>query len=217
MKNWRELPPAEIERRSMEIIAQELGDTALQPQELLVLKRVIHTTADFSYKENLFFSPDAVEKGIAALMTQANILTDTNMAKSGINSRALEQLGCKSHCFMADEGVAAEAISRKITRAAVSMEKAAALDSPLIIAVGNAPTALLRLYEMIEQGEILPSLIIAAPVGFVNVIESKQQIEKSGVPIICARGRRGGSTVAAAICNALLYQAVKIKNARSSG
>ncbi len=211
MNDWRTLAPQEIERRSMEMIESELGDVKAEGIERMVLKRVIHTTADFSYAENLFFSPDAAEKGIEALLSGADIITDTNMAKSGINRSALKKLGCETHCFMADEAVAAQAAARSITRAAVSMEHAAAIKKPLIIAVGNAPTALLRLAELIEEGKIEPKLIIAAPVGFVNVVESKQVIEKCGVPVICARGRRGGSTVAVAICNALLYEAVNRK------
>ena len=195
----------------MEIIESELGPTQLKGTELEVLKRIIHTTADFSYADNLFFSENAAETGVQVLLSGADIVTDTNMARVGINSGALNSLGCKSYCFMADEKVAAEAASRGITRAAVSMEKAASLPGPLIIAVGNAPTALLRLNELMAEGKISPQLVIAAPVGFVNVVESKQAIEKSGVPVICARGRRGGSTVAAAICNALLYRALKEK------
>lgn len=209
MSDWRSLAPKDIERRSMEIIESELGEVAFEGVERIVLKRVIHTTADFSYAENLYFSPNAAEKGIEALLNGADIVTDTNMAKSGINKAALNKLGIQAHCFMADEKVADEAALRSITRAAVSMEHAATMEKPLIIAVGNAPTALLRLAELIEENKIVPKLIIAAPVGFVNVVESKRVIERCGVPVICARGRKGGSTVAAAICNALLYEALK--------
>ena len=211
MSNWRTLPPEDIERRSFELITQELGQTAHSPEELLVLKRVIHTTADFDYAKTLYFSDNVVAKGITALLNGAHILTDTNMAKAGVSKPSLAKLGGDVHCFMADAVVAQEARSQGITRAAVSMERAATLPQPLIIAVGNAPTALLRLDELIREGAIVPALIIAVPVGFVNVVESKQIIEAGQIPCIVARGRRGGSTVAAAICNALLYEAVRQK------
>lgn len=211
MSNWRELAPADIERRSFEIITQELGETSFSPEELLVLKRVIHTTADFEYAKTLCFSQKAVEQGIVALLNGAHILTDTNMGRAGVNKAALSKLGGDVHCFMADEQVAQQAKTQGITRAAVSMERAAELPQPLIVAVGNAPTALLRLDELMREGKIAPALIIAAPVGFVNVVESKQVIEDGSTPCIVARGRRGGSTVAAAICNALLYEAARRK------
>ena len=210
--DWRKLAPKDIERRSMEIIESELGEVPFEGIERIVLKRVIHTTADFGYAENLFFSPDAAQKGIEALIGGADIVTDTNMAKSGINKAALAKLGCRVHCFMADERVAEKAAELGVTRVSVSMEAAAEIDKPLIIAVGNAPTALLRLAELINEKRIEPKLIIAAPVGFVNVVESKRIIEGCGVPVICARGRKGGSSVAAAICNALAYEAVKLKD-----
>ena len=209
MTDWKSIPPPEIERRSFEIITEELGETNLSPVELLVLKRVIHTTADFKYAKMLYFSDNAAERTIALLMQGAHILTDTNMAKAGVNKTALAKLGGDVHCFMADEQVAQQAKARGITRAAVSMEKIAELPRPLIVAVGNAPTALLRLHELMAEGISAPDLIIAVPVGFVNVVESKQVIEAGSTPCIVARGRRGGSTVAAAICNALLYEAVR--------
>ncbi|MFV0497902.1 MAG: precorrin-8X methylmutase [Candidatus Fimivivens sp.] len=209
MKDWRAWPPAEIERRSFEIITQELGKTDFSPVQLAVLKRVIHTTADFEYAKTLHFSENAAEHAVALLMQGAHILTDTNMAKAGVNKAALAKLGGDSHCFMADQQVAQQAQVRGITRAAVSMEQISTLPHPLIVAVGNAPTALLRLHELIVEGAAAPDLIIAAPVGFVNVVESKQVIETGVIPCIVTRGRRGGSTVAAAICNALLYEAVR--------
>lgn len=209
MTDWRTLPPAEIERRSFEIITKELGETDFSPLELPVLKRVIHTTADFGYAKTLYFSENAAEIGIGLVLRGAHILTDTNMAKSGINKAALERLGGEAHCFMADAQVAQQAAAQGITRAAVSMERIVALPRPLIVAVGNAPTALLRLSELIAEGVPVPDLIIAAPVGFVNVVESKQVIEEGAIPCIVTRGRRGGSTVAAAICNALLYEALR--------
>ena len=199
--------PADIEARSMELIAQELGERVFPAEQLPVVKRVIHTTADFEYADNLVFSPGAVEKGIAAMKAGCTIVTDTQMAWSGVNKRVLEKLGGSARCFMSDPDVAREAKERGITRAAVSMERCARLTGPLILALGNAPTALVRACELIDQGKLAPALVIGAPVGFVNVVESKQLLETVDVPQIVARGRKGGSNVAAAICNALLYMA----------
>ena len=198
--------PAEIEARSMEIIQSELGDRTFPAEVLPVVKRVIHTTADFDYADNLVFSPGAVERGIAAIKAGCTIVTDTQMAKAGINKTILGRLGGQVHCFMSDADVAAEAQRRGITRAIVSMEKAAALQKPCIFAIGNAPTALIELDTLIRDGKLHPALVIGVPVGFVNVVESKNLILRSGVPYIVAQGRKGGSNVAAAICNALLYQ-----------
>lgn len=188
------------------MISQELDGTAIPPQQLPIVKRVIHTTADFDYAANLYFSADAVQAGLSALRQGAQIVTDTRMAQAGINKAALAKLGGETHCFMADADIAAAARELGMTRAALSMEKACALPQPLIVAVGNAPTALLRLAELIAEGRIAPALIIGVPVGFVNVVESKDILLESGLPCIVARGRKGGSTVAAAICNALLYE-----------
>lgn len=197
--------PAEIERRSFEIIEEELG-RELDPVQKPIIKRVIHTTADFSYVDTLCFSDGAVEAGLAALREGCDIVTDTNMGKSGINKTRLAQYGGEVHCFMADEDVAKEAKSRGTTRAVISMEKSATIGKDVIYAIGNAPTALIRLYELIVEGRIHPKLIIGVPVGFVNVVEAKELIMTADVPYIVARGRKGGSNVAAAICNALLYQ-----------
>ena len=199
--------PAEIEARSMEIIQLELGDRTFPAEVLPVVKRVIHTTADFDYADNLVFSPGAVEQGIAAIKGGCTIVTDTQMARSGINKRVLEKFGGEAVCFMSDPDVAAEARERGVTRATVSMERAARLDRPLILALGNAPTALVRACELLEEGAMKPALIIGAPVGFVNVVESKELLLTQDVPHIVARGRKGGSNVAAAICNAMLYLA----------
>ena len=198
--------PAEIEKRSFEIITELLGDTVLDPVQEPVIKRVIHTTADFSYVESLTFSQQAVETGIAALKAGCDIVTDTQMARSGINKTILGRLGGHVHCFMSDPDVAAEAKQRGVTRAMVSMERAAQLDKPCIFAIGNAPTALICLHDLIQAGKLHPALVIGVPVGFVNVVESKEMILRCPVPSIVARGRKGGSNVAAAICNALLYQ-----------
>lgn len=197
--------PDEIEQRSMEIIEQEMPAGDWTPEELAVVKRCIHTSADFDYASNLYFSPDAVKHGRDALKKGAVIITDTSMAAAGINKKALSRLGGLVRCFMTEESVALEAKNRGVTRAAVSMEKAASLKGPLIFAIGNAPTALIRLCELIEEGKVLPDLVIATPVGFVNVVESKELVCAAKVPHIVAKGRKGGSNIAAAVCNALLY------------
>lgn len=199
--------PAEIEARSMEIIGEELGDRVFPADQLPVIKRAIHTSADFDYADNLVFSPGAVAAGIAAIKGGCTIVTDTQMAFSGVNKKVLEKFGGKAVCFMSDPDVAAEAKERGETRATVSMERAARLEGPLVLAIGNAPTALVRACELMEEGKLAPALVIGAPVGFVNVVESKELLLTMNVPHIVARGRKGGSNIAAAICNALLYQA----------
>ena len=200
------IQPMDIEQRSFEIITELLGQRRLDPENELVIKRVIHTTADFEYADSLAFSEHAVQKGLDALRAGCDIVTDTQMAKAGINKTALTRLGGQVHCFISDPDVAREAKDRGITRAAVSMERAARLKKPCIFAIGNAPTALLTLRTLLDEGRVSPALIIGVPVGFVNVVESKEQILTAGAPYIVARGRKGGSNVAAAICNALLYQ-----------
>ena len=203
--------PADIEKRSFEIISEELAELGVQldPEHELVIKRVIHTSADFDYADALSFSPHATSVGVDALRGGCSIVTDTKMAASGINKRVLGKFGGQVHNFMSDADVAAEAKERGCTRAAVCMERAAALEAPLVYAIGNAPTALVRIYEMLQAGEMAvpPALIVGVPVGFVNVVESKELIRSLDVPYIVARGRKGGSNVAAAICNALLYLA----------
>lgn len=204
-----QIKPMDIEKRSFEIITELLGERKLDPENELVIKRVIHTSADFDYADNLVFSPHAVQKGIEALRGGCDIVTDTQMAKAGINKTILGKLGGEVHCFMSDPDVAAEAKERGITRAIVSMERAAKLSKPCIFAIGNAPTALISLHEQIQARTLHPALIVGVPVGFVNVVESKELILDSEVPYIVARGRKGGSNVAAAICNALLYQIMR--------
>ena len=199
--------PMDIEKRSFQIITEELGDTPLTPGTELVVKRCIHTSADFDYARNLCFSPNAVEKAMEAIKQGACIVTDTQMAKAGINKKALQKFGGEVYCFMSDEEVAEIARKNGTTRATASMDKAAALQKPLIFAIGNAPTALVRLYELIEDGKLQPELIIGVPVGFVNVVQSKELIMQADVPYIVAKGRKGGSNIAACICNALLYMA----------
>ena len=203
------IKPMDIEKRSFEIITELLGERKLDPENELVIKRAIHTTADFDYADNLVFSPHAVTRGIEALKAGCDIVTDTQMAKSGISKATLAKLGGEVHCFMSDPDVAAEAKARGVTRALVCMEKAAKLDKPCIFAIGNAPTALIRIRELLDAGELKPALVIGVPVGFVNVVESTELIIEADVPHIVARGRKGGSNVAAAIVNALLYQILR--------
>lgn len=207
------LLPEEIERRSFEIISKELRERGivLPARQEMVTKRVIHTTADFEYAHSLCYSENAVETAQRLLLSGADIVTDTNMALAGINKSALARLGGSAHCFMADQEVACLARERKTTRAAVSMEKASELPGPLIFAVGNAPTALIRLYEMMQEGRFRPDFVIGVPVGFVNVEAAKELILETDVPYIVNRGRKGGSNVAAAICNALLYGLTRAK------
>ena len=197
--------PADIEKRSFEIIRQELG-RELDPETEPVILRVIHTTADFSFADTMFFSAGVMDRLRDAIRSGADIVTDTQMAKAGINKRKLASFGGEVHCFMSDEDVAKEASLRGVTRAMVSMEKAAALKKRMIFVIGNAPTALIRIRELWESGQLDPVAVIGAPVGFVNVEYSKEIILDSGMPCIIPRGRRGGSNVAAAIVNAVLYQ-----------
>ncbi len=198
--------PMDIERRSFEIITEELGYEL--PEDLApIIKRCIHTSADFDYAKNLCFSENVVEKALKAIKNGACIVTDTQMAKSGVNKKALAKYGGEAFCFISDEDVAEIAKKNGSTRATASMDKAAAMDRPLIFAIGNAPTALVRLYELIEENKLRPELIIGVPVGFVNVVQSKELIMETDVPYIVAKGRKGGSNIAACICNALLYMA----------
>lgn len=199
--------PEDIEKRSLEIITQELGSRVLDPETAPVIKRAIHATADFDYAEALSFSSNAVGIAVEALLRGAHIVTDTQMALSGVNKRLLQAFGGEAHCFMSDAEVGETARQRKVTRASICMERAAELKEPLLLAIGNAPTALVRLYELMQEGRIAPVLIIGAPVGFVNVVEAKELIMSAGAPYIVARGRKGGSGVAAAITNALLLMA----------
>ncbi|MEG0692643.1 MAG: precorrin-8X methylmutase, partial [Oscillospiraceae bacterium] len=189
------------------MITELLGDKKLDPQNEKIIKRAIHTSADFEYADSLYFSENVTDILITAIKNGADIVTDTQMAKSGINKTCLAKFGGEVHCFMSDDDVATEAKEREVTRAIVSMEKACRLKNPVIFAIGNAPTALIRLKELMEENKLSPVGIIGVPVGFVNVVESKEQIITTDVPCIVARGRKGGSNIAAAICNALLYMA----------
>lgn len=228
LEELEQVLPGDIEKRSFEIITEELGERTFDPLEEPIIKRCIHTSADFDYADQLYFSPGAVKIGIEAIKKGARIVTDTNMGKAGVNKTALGKFGGEVLCFMADEDVAEAAKREGTTRAVASVKKAAALkaagtaeatgkpmeerekrkqedERPLILVVGNAPTALIEAYELIQKGRFAPDLVIGVPVGFVNVIPAKERIMQAGVPCIVARGRKGGSNIAAAICNALIY------------
>ena len=210
MKEILKIAPSEIEKKSFEIITEELGDRQPDQDKAPIVKRVIHTTADFDYADNLYFSPGVIEAAKEALKGGACIYTDTQMAKAGINKNALKKLGGRVECFISDEDVDAAAKENGSTRAAAAVDKAAGeaarAGNDLIYAVGNAPTALIRLRELMDEGKVSPKLVIAVPVGFVNVVQAKELIIESGCPCIAARGRKGGSNVAACIVNALLYE-----------
>ena len=214
--------PADIERTSISIITRELDELGLTPppETAAVVKRVIHTTADFDYAKNLRFTPGAVQAAVRALQRDAVIVTDTNMALAGISRPGLAKLGCEAVCYMADPAVAEAAKQAGTTRAVAAMHRAAREHPGAILAVGNAPTALLTIAEEIEAG-LRPALVIGVPVGFVNVVESKETLfavcEQHGVPAIAAMGRKGGSNVAAAICNALVYSAAEMLDPSARG
>lgn len=210
MKTIEHLQPMEIEKRSFEIISQELvaKNIVLPPEQDLITKRVIHTSADFDYVDTLKYSKGSVEKAKKLIANGADIVTDTNMALSGINKKLLGKFGGQVHCFMADDTVARLAKERKTTRAAVSMEFASKIEKPVIFAIGNAPTALIQLYEMMQKDIYKPAFIIGVPVGFVNVEAAKELIMETDVPYIVNKGRKGGSNIAAAICNAIIYSLV---------
>ncbi|MBQ6993788.1 MAG: precorrin-8X methylmutase [Lachnospiraceae bacterium] len=211
MKTIEFVLPEEIEKRSFAIISEELQqrNIVLPKEEEMVTKRVIHTSADFEYADTLMYSENAVTIAKELLRQGADIVTDTNMALAGINKKILARLGGQAHCFMADEDVAQIAKERKVTRATVSMEKAKGIQKPVIFVVGNAPTALIQLYEMIQTSDWRPAFIIGVPVGFVNVEAAKELILETEIPYIVNRGRKGGSNIAAAICNALLYEIMR--------
>lgn len=208
MENIEYVRPQDIEKRSFAIISKELEEKGivLPKEQELVTKRAIHTSADFDYAKTMTYSDHAVEIAKKLIQNGADIVTDTNMALAGVNKKELAKYGGEAHCFMAEEEVAKIAKERGVTRAAVSMEKAAQIERPVLFAIGNAPTALIELYEMMQSGKYRPAFIIGVPVGFVNVEAAKDLILKTDVPYIINRGRKGGSNIAAAICNALLYE-----------
>ena len=199
--------PYEIEKRSMEIISQELcalGIT-LDKEKEPVIKRAIHASADFDYAQNLYFSENVIQKASKLLKNGTSIVTDTKMALSGINKKALSRYGIKVYNFIDDGDVVTAAAKNNTTRSVACIDKAFAMDEPVIFVVGNAPTALVRIYELYNEGIFKPELVIGVPVGFVNVVQAKELIIQTEIPCIIARGRKGGSNIAAAICNALLY------------
>lgn len=203
--------PEDIEKRSMEIITSELNGRTWPEPQFSIVKRCIHTSADFDYADNLVFSEGAAEEGVAAIRGGADIVTDTKMAAAGINKKKLGLYGGAVHCFMSDDDVVAEAKRRGCTRATVCMERGSkvAESKPVIFAIGNAPTALVRLCELVEEGAVKPALVVGAPVGFVNVVEAKdllmETLDRHGIPYIVPKGRKGGSNIAATICNSMIY------------
>jgi precorrin-8X/cobalt-precorrin-8 methylmutase len=199
--------PAEIEERSFRIIGELLGARRFDPWQKPVIKRVIHTTADLEYADSLLFSENAVQRGVAALKAGAWVVTDTRMAEAGINKKVLSSFGGQIKCFMDHAVIARKAKAMEVTRAALCMDKAIRNVHCKVFAIGNAPTALIRLCELIVSGRVRPELVIGVPVGFVNVTEAKELLKNTPVPHIIAEGRKGGSNVAAAIVNALLYMA----------
>ena len=214
--------PGQIERGSMEIIRAELRERGITPppENEAVILRCIHASADFDYAANLRFTPDAVQKAMETLHGGTDLVTDTNMALAGISKPGLLKLGASAFCYMAEEQIAERAKAQGITRAVAAMDWAAEQNPGAILAIGNAPTALLRISEQIGDG-LRPALVIAVPVGFVNVVESKEMVfaacEKAGVPCIAAMGRKGGSSIAAAICNALIYSAAELLEPAARG
>ena len=197
--------PKEIERRSFEIITDELGEKKFGESMGRIVKRVIHATADFEYADLLEIHPEAIEAGKKAIEDGCCIYSDTQMIIGGVNKKSLSKFGVCMFNFVHDEDVAKKALETGITRSMIALEKAALDKNIRIFAVGNAPTALFTLKRLIEEGKTKPDLIIGVPVGFVGAAESKESIRDLGIPYIITRGRKGGSTVAAAIINALLY------------
>ena len=196
------LDPQKIELESMRIIQDTIGEYSCPPENLPVVKRVIHATADFDFLKTLYFSEGAVMKAREALLKHTPIITDTLMLTSGITKK----YGLKIVCHVSDDDVISEAKSRNITRAIVNIERSVNDYPDAIYAIGNAPTALIRLCELIKEGKALPALVSGVPVGFVNVIESKNMLASlTDVPRIIAHGNKGGTTVACAIINAIIY------------
>ncbi|MBN2041899.1 MAG: precorrin-8X methylmutase [Spirochaetes bacterium] len=202
------LNPAEIEKRSFEIIDQEIEDNIAEENKPYIY-RIIHTSADFEYGKITEIHSDAISSGITAIKSGCRIYADTNMIKSGVKKSALEKFGCEIVTSISDEAVAMEAERRGITRSIVGIEKACKDERIKIFAIGNAPTALHALKEMIFNDKVKPALVIGMPVGFVWAAESKEEIKKTGVPYAVTNGRKGGSTIAVAFLNALLYQLMK--------
>lgn len=205
---FQEVRPEDIERRSFEIIQEELDcmGKSLDPRYEHIVKRCIHTSADFEYADSLYFTEGVDSKISEAIRSGAYIVTDTKMAQSGINKKTIEYFGGQVLCFIGDADVAIEAKERGLTRSYISMERASKLDRPVIVAVGNAPTALASIIKLHEEGRFDPVAVIGVPVGFVNVVEAKEMLMDTDIPCIVARGRKGGSNIAACIINAIQYK-----------
>jgi len=201
------MKPHEIEQLSFQIIDGEAGDHGFSMDQWPVVRRVIHTSADFEWQQMIRFHPQAIESGVSAIRSGFPIITDTNMARAGIRQRDLARFGGTVNCYMTDERVAETAARKGITRAKAAVDVAAPALSGGIYVVGNAPTALLRLVELIDQGTLRPALVVGLPVGFVNAAESKALLLECDVPHVTNVGRKGGSNVAAAVVNALIIKA----------
>ena len=206
------MTPNEIEAESFTIIDNEAGPHSFSSDEWLIVRRMIHTSADFDYMKTVRFHPEAIFKGIEAIGKGKTIITDTTMAKSGINASGLARFGCRVTCLIQDSQVSQNALNAGNTRSAAAVDAALAEMEDGIYVVGNAPTALLRLIELIKAGKARPALIIGLPVGFVNAAESKDELVAMDYPNISNIGRKGGSTVAASVVNAL----VKLATAKST-
>ena len=204
--------PGAIEAKSFEIIDAEAGDHGFNLKEWQVVRRMIHTSADFDYLKSIRFHPKAVAAGISAIKTGKNIITDTQMARMGIRHQVTKEFGSQVLCFMNDPIVVKQAKDFNITRAKAAVDQAADEMNDGIYVVGNAPTALLRLLELIKKGSARPALVIGLPVGFVNAAESKASLLETDIPYITNTGRKGGSNVAASVVNALIIMAASEKN-----
>lgn len=200
--------PRAIETRSMSIIEENLPWLASLPLgEREIIKRIIHTTGDLTYGELVLIHPGAISRGLLALKSGRPIVTDVNMVRTGINNNLLAALNITASCYISRPEVMNEARNTGLTRAMLAMRRAAPEINDSIVAIGNAPTALFTLLEMINTGAARPALVVGTPVGFVGAAESKELLARSTVPYITVTGTRGGSTVAAAIVNALLHLA----------
>ena len=203
MSAIRKIAPAEIEAESFRIIEEELGPHSWPPAEFTVVRRVIHATADFPFAETIRFHPRAIAAGIAAVRAGRHVLTDINMVAAGVNKRLLEPYGGRVVCRIGAPGIAELARKRKKTRTEVAIEQAM-LDDIGIVAIGNAPTALLKVIDMIRRRQAKPDLVVGVPVGFVNAAESKELLAEQDFPHITCLGRKGGTPVAVAVVNAIL-------------
>jgi precorrin-8X/cobalt-precorrin-8 methylmutase len=205
------MKPHEIEQLSFQIIDSEAGDHGFGSDQWPVVRRVIHTSADFEWQQMIRLHPQAIVAGVAAIRSGCAIITDTNMARVGIRQRDLVRFGCTVNCYMTDERVAETAACKGITRANAAVDVAAPMLSGGIYVVGNAPTALLRLIDLINQGTVRPALVVGLPVGFVKAAESKALLLAGEVPYITNVGRKGGSNVAAAVVNAMIIMAGEVQ------